>query len=237
MAASSSHEHRTPPSQPHAATVTRCRRKQVPPVRGMRAAERRIGAWPRRRQRQDLDPHRLARELPHQRRARLRRHRPQGAAPQPGRGVRARRRDRLLRHRRPGLRRDRPRALDDVRGPHADLAPGPQEAARRTIRGGSRPSRSSCSTRRDFVAGRGARRRARARAQVARRALASRLPGPAAHRRRGRRRAAALADRGRGAGAARRAMIHERHYSLEEATRCCRGSSPCCRSCATPRTC
>ena len=55
-----------------------------------------------------LDPHRLAGELPDQRRARLRRDRVQGAAAQPGARVRARRRDRLLRHRGAGVRRRSP---------------------------------------------------------------------------------------------------------------------------------
>ena len=68
----------------------------------------------------------------------------------------------------------------------------------------------------DFVAGRVADRRARAREQVAGRALAPRLPGTAANGRRRRRRAAARADRRRG-GRPRRAVNHERHFTLEEA--------------------
>ena len=70
-------------------------------------------------------------------------------------------------------------------------------------------------------------RPARARAQVARGPLAPRLPGPAAHRRRGRRAAAALAHRGRRRGGphrgARDRVIHDRHYSRDEAERCSRG--------------
>ena len=66
---------------------------------------------------EDLDPDRVAGELPHQRRARLRRDRASSSAAASRRGVRARRRDRLLRHRRAGVRRHRPGHLGDVRGP------------------------------------------------------------------------------------------------------------------------
>ena len=64
--------------------------------------------------------------------------------------------------------------------------------------------------------------RSRARAQVARRALAAGLPGPAAHGLGGGRRAArAPHPRGRPRGGVTDAagrMTHERHYSVEEAS-------------------
>ena len=125
----------------------------------------------------DLDPHRRPGELPDQRRARVRRDRVQGAAAQPGARVRARRRDRLLRHRRAGVRRHRAGALGDVRGPHADLAAGQEEApgglpvagrgragrGARRGRSSSRPSRCSASSSTSQVAGRAlAPRRSRA---------------------------------------------------------------------------
>ena len=59
--------------------------------------------------------------------------------------------------------------------------------------------------------------RARASAQVAGRALAPRFPGPAANGLGGRRRAPARADRGRRAGARSQRVIHERHFTLEQA--------------------
>ena len=83
----------------------------------------------------------VAGELPDQRRARLRRDRVQGAAAQPGDAVRARRRDRLLRHRRAGVRRDRAGALGDVRGPRRRSGRRARRSTPRTTRGGSRPSR------------------------------------------------------------------------------------------------
>ena len=149
----------------------------------------------------DLDPHRVARELPDQRRARLRRDRLQGAPSPPGRGVRARRRDLLLRHRRPGVRRNRPgevaRCSRTARrsGPGKKGQAGGLPLAGRG-RAGPDPARGGVRS------GRGARHRARARPQVAAGALASRLPGPAADDRRGRRAscsasASAAADRRR----------------------------------------
>ena len=154
---------------------------------------------------QDLDPHRVARELPDQRRARLRRDRLQGAAPQqaeefePGdevvfyvTGVQAF----------GGLARVRSEMFED-RTP--DLAPTKTStAATKTAAESPEPYPWRVEAEpvlvlpeEEFVPGRGARHRARARPQVAARALAPRLPGPAANHRRGRRRPAPRAPRHR----------------------------------------
>ena len=67
----------------------------------------------------------------------------------------------------------------------------------------------------EFVPGRGARGRARARRQMAARALAAGVPGPVADRLRGRRGAARAPD---ARGRPRCGVIHARHYTLEEAS-------------------
>ena len=92
-----------------------------------------------------LDPHRLAGELPDQRRARLRRDRVQGAPPPTGRGVRAGRRDLLLRHRRPGVRGNRPGDARRCSRTAPRSGPGQEGQARAlSLAGRGRAGRSSC---------------------------------------------------------------------------------------------
>ena len=155
----------------------------------------------------------VAGELPDQRRAWLRRDRPEGAPAQPGRAVRARRRGRSSTS--PGSRRSAgspgcARRCSRTATPiwpqgskkHPEAYPWRVEAepVLDPRRGRLRPRR-------------GAGRRARARRQVAGRALAPGLPGAAANDRRRRPRPPARAH-GRGR---RRALIHDRHFSRAEA--------------------
>ncbi len=147
----------------------------------------------------DLDPDRGHRELRDLRRARLRRDRPQGEAGPHGGADGARRRDRLLRDRDQGLRRDRPDHLADVRGPRADLAAGQEEVPRALPvagQGGAAGRARARAVRPRRVAA----RRDGAPEEVAGGALAPRLPGPAPHRRPRGPGAAARAHRGRGLG-------------------------------------
>ncbi|CAA9509435.1 MAG: hypothetical protein AVDCRST_MAG45-1807, partial [uncultured Solirubrobacterales bacterium] len=150
----------------------------------------------------DLDPHRLGRELSREPGARLRRGRAQGTAASDGAADRAGRSDRLLRDQGPSLWRDRPHRRRAVRGPGAGLAGQAGQARRLSValRRRARAGARGGALRR----GRAARGTARARAEVAGRALAPRLPGPAAGGVRTRRRARRGPD-ARGGGRGRRA--------------------------------
>src|SRR5436305_11992370 len=129
-------------------------------------------------QRTDLDPHRLGGELPRDARPRLPRDRHEGAPPTAGRTGRARRSDRLLRHRRAGVRRRDQGNRRDVRGPLQDLAGEAEEPGSVSV---ALRDRARADPRGELVrAGRDAGGRPRARTQVAARALAARVPGPAA---------------------------------------------------------
>ena len=125
--------------------------ERLPQTRGRRAGGRghpgQVGRGPRRTLRpwprapDHVDPDRLAGELRDHPRARLQRHRDEGAPPPPGARDGARRPDRLLPDEDREVRRLGAHHLGAVRGPRAALARA-SRAAPTPTRGASTPSRS-----------------------------------------------------------------------------------------------